>query len=496
MELETPTLAPPNPADTLSTHFTKADQLHRDGRFHESAEELRRALAIDPRSPEGHFNLANVVRDAGEPALAVEGYKMAIACAKAKRHVYPDALINLGDALNRLGQHEEALKYLREARRLQPARIQAHVGTAFTLEAQGKLPAAIEVLQKATSLMPDNPALFTHLGSVRHWYGDYDGALAAFDRAIALKADYAEAHVDRGRTLLTLGRLQEGFAEAEWRWRVPAIASRRPKFATPEWTGAEPLQNKTILVYGSPLYAETIQFARYLPTLAALGARVVAMVDPALRTLVQSVEGVRGAASLTDAPPLHDYNVSLLSLPHLLNGRLKDLPGQRPYLSPVPAIAQGWETQLHGEDGFRIGVAWIAGQNLPFLRGRPLTTQALSILGTYRANTRLIALQQTSPRQPPEYGIAMPGLLPDFAQAAGLIACMDLVVTVDAPVAHLAAAMGKPTWLLLPTVAEWQWGLAGETSPWYPTMRIFRQSRKNNWAEVVKRVGKALAASR
>ena len=152
-------------------------------------------------------------------------------------------------------------EYLREARRLQPQRLQAQIGTAFTLEAQGKLPAAIEILQRATALMPNNPALFTHLGAARHWYGDYDGAMAAFDAALAVDSDYAEGHVERARTLLTLGRLEEGFAEAEWRWRSPAIAARRPKFKTPEWNGTQPLQGKTVLVYGSPLYADTIQFA-------------------------------------------------------------------------------------------------------------------------------------------------------------------------------------------------------------------------------------------
>ncbi len=493
MELKTPTLAAPTPDDTLSMHFATADRLHREGRFKESADELKRALAVNPNSPEAHFNLANVVRDAGEPALAVEGYKTAVACAKSKRHIYPDALINLGDALNRLGRHDEALGYLREARRLQPQRVQAQVGTAFTLEAQGKLTAAIDVLRQATAFTPDNPALFTHMGAARHWYGDYTGALEAFDAAIRIDPDHAEAHVERAHTLLTLGRLEEGFTEAEWRSRVSTTAARRPRFATPEWTGAEPLKGKTILVYGSPLYADTIQLARYLPVLAGLGARIVAMVDPALRTLLQSVGGVQSAASLTDAPPVHDYNISLLRLPHLLGSTLQDLPGQAPYLSAVPAIVGSWTKRLEGESGPRIGVAWIAGQNPPFVRGTPVTPEIMSVLASYRPGATLVALQQTTALQAPEHGVIMPGLLPDFAQAAGLIACLDLVVTVDAPIAHLAAAMGKPVWLLLPTVAEWQWGVSGDSTPWYPTMRIFRQTRKNNWSEVMKRAGKALA---
>ena len=145
------------------------------------------------------------------------------------------------------------------------------------------------------------------------------------------------------------------------------------------------------------------------------------------------------------------------------------------------------------EADLRIGVAWIAGQNPPFVRGTPLTPEIMSFLASYRPGATLVALQQTTAQQAPEHGVIMPGLLPDFAQAAGLIACLDLVVTVDAPIAHLAAAMGKPVWLLLPTVAEWQWGVSGDSTPWYPTMRIFRQTRKNNWGEVMKRAGKALA---
>jgi tetratricopeptide (TPR) repeat protein len=491
MDLETPTIPAPTPDSTLAEHFRTADRLHREGNLADAAEELKCALKIRPNSPEAHYNLANVVRDAGELALAAEGFKMAIACAKAKRHVYPDALINLADVLNRMGRHDQALGHLREARRLQPGRIEPKLGIAAALESQGKLSAAIDILEGAAGSTSD-ARLFTHLGTVRHWHGRFTEAIEAFDRALHLAPKSPQAHLERARTLLMMGRLEEGFAEAEWRWQMPDAQAMRPAFTTAQWDGRTAIEGKTLLVYLPPAFAETIQFARYLTLLARRDAKVIVMATPAFARLIATVPGVASVVPFDQPPPAHDYHVALLSLPHLAGTGISNIPAANPYLFAAPAIAADWAARLGGAEGYKVGVAWIGGEGPALTRTKALDIAQLKPLADV-PGVRLIALQQTETDQKPSHGIEMPGLLPDFAEAAGLIANLDLVVSVDAAVAHLAAAMGKPVWLLLPPVADWRWGIAGDRTPWYPSMRILRQRGKNSWDSLIKRVTHMLA---
>jgi Tfp pilus assembly protein PilF len=477
MDTDTPTLAPPTPDSTIMAHFQTADRLHREGELRQSAEELKQALQINPASPEAHYNLANVVRDAGELALAAQGYRAALRCARLKRHVYPDALINLGDVLNRMGRYDTAMVSLREAKRLQPTRLEPRIGLSHSFEGLGNLSAAIKNLQHAIDLKPEVPGLHLHMGVLRHWSGRYAEALESFDRAIALQPDFAEAHVEKGRTLLTIGHVREGFAETEWRWKTAALAGHMQAFTVPAWDGTQALKGKAVLVHGSRVFADTIQFVRYVPLLAARGAKVVLAVDEPLRLLMQTLPGVTAICGPDDLLPVHDYHVSVLSLPYLL----EQIPTQ-PYLKAEAGMAQGAAERLPA--GRKIGVAPIGTSGGP--RQPEIRLADLAVLSTIPDAT-LVHLQQTEPDQQGLPGMTMPGGLPDFGRAAALIANLDLVISADNAVAQLAAAMGKRVILLLPAQADWRWGASGATSPWYPTIRILRQARKGDWTTVLKR---------
>ena len=250
--IDTPTLLPPSLDTSLAAHFQTASQLHAEGKLLEASEELKRALQVKPDSPEAHFNLANVVRDAGEVELAAQGFKAAIEFAKAKRHVYPDALINLADSLRRLGRYDDAIDAIRDALRLQPLRVEAHIGLALILIAQGKQSAAIARLQKAIRIAPDNvPALF-QLGLALHWHSQWDAALKTYDRIIKLSPDFWQARLERARTLFRLGRIEEGFAEYESRLASPMLQTHSARRSETAWDGKDSLASKTVLVYSNP----------------------------------------------------------------------------------------------------------------------------------------------------------------------------------------------------------------------------------------------------
>ncbi len=488
--IETPTILPPSLDTSLAEHFRTANQLHSEGRLREASNEIRRALQVKPDSPEAHFNLANIVRDAGEVELAAHGFQAAVDFARMKRHVYPDALINLGDVQRRLGRYDEATAAVEEAIRLQPKRPEAHIGLALILQAQGKQSAAVARLVKATRLAPDNATAFFQLGLACHWNSRWEEALEAYDRVIELSPDFLQAHIERARTLFRLGRIEEGFAEYESRLRSSSLQKMLPTDLKAAWNGKAKLKGKNVLVYSEPGYIDEIQFARFVPLLVKQGATVTVMVQEPLRELFGTLPGLHAVIALGGAVPEHDVSVPLMSLPHLLGTTSETIPNDVPYLSANASSAQAWAGNLASAKGRKIGVAWISGLENGPMHGRALTAENFSALASVR-DVALVSLQQ---RQPNEQvaGILSPGLLTDFARAAGLIANLDLVISVEAAVAHLAAAMGKPVWLLLPVIPDAPWSASGDTHPWYPTMRVFRQRRKGNWDEVMKRVAKEL----
>jgi tetratricopeptide (TPR) repeat protein len=322
----------------------------------------------------------------------------------------------------------------------------------------------------------------------------HDEALASYERAIALNPDYAEAHWNVCLARLRLGDFRGGWPQYEWGWKAGYRGIER-RFAQPRWTGAEPLAGKTLFVHAEQGFGDTIQFVRYVPLVAGAGARVVIEVHPSLVALLSGVQNVSSAVSRGGPLPAFDLHCPLLSLPLAFGTELDTIPARVPYLSAPETHLARWKIRLPRAEGLRIGLTW-SGRNIP----DPDRSMALAQLAPLfdLPGIHFVSLQKDL-RDSDEAALrGRPGFLhlgpdlADFADTAAVIAQLDLVISIDTAVAHLAGALGKPVWILLPFLSDWRWLLDRDDSPWYPTARLFRQDKARAWDTVIARVRAAL----
>jgi hypothetical protein len=306
--------------------------------------------------------------------------------------------------------------------------------------------------------------------------------------------DNAEAHWHLAGALLRRCDFDEGWREFEWRWRLRHSAPRR-SFTQPEWDGGD-LQGRTILLYCEQGFGDVIQFIRYVPLVAKLGAPVIVPAPSQLARLLQSVPGARIVTN--DPLPPFDLQLPLLSLPRVFNTGLQTIPAAIPYLHPDPLLVDQWKlkTSCPG-NGMKVGLAWAGRATHPNDRNRSISLQRLSPLTEINGPV-FFSLHKGEPAAQatnPPAGMKLIDLMADvhdFADTAALIANLDLVITVDTAVAHLAGAMGKAVWVLLPFPSDWRWLLNRDDSPWYPTMRLFRQAQPGDWAAPILQIATAL----
>ncbi len=392
-----------------------------------------------------------------------------------------------GSALNALGRPEQAARTLSLAVAADPGHAPAHANLGNALADLDRADAAEAALREAIRLDPTLAEAHVSLGHVLGERGATDEAIAACGRAIDLQPDLPAAHWNQGIAFLLAGRLEEGWARYEWRKRrFPHAYTALPG---PHWRG-EPLDGRHILVLAEQGFGDAIQLARYLPLLAARGARVSLRCAASLRPLLRQLDGV---AVLDDGPlPAHDVWADQMSLPGLFETTLDTIPSPSPYLRAHPSLAASWRRRL--PPGRRVGLVWAGNPAHSNDRRRSLPPDAVAALAASCA-PRLVGLQvgpragELSPHGVPELGRA----LASFADTAGVLAGLDLLVTVDTSAAHLAGALGVPTWLMLPHAPDWRWMRDRADSPWYPSMRLFRQERAGDWGGVVRQVAAALA---
>ena len=428
---------------------------HRAGRIEPAAEIYSRALALAPTNLDIHNNLGVALRALGKPEAAAAMYRRGIALHPRA----PGLRSNLGNVYRDLGDFEQAEACHREALRLSPGSAESAYNLGLVLRDRGRLADAIAAFDVALAKVPNNP--------------DYH-----FDRAIAL---------------LLQGDLTRGFAEYEWRWQLARVPKR--SFAKPRWDGG-PLAGKRILLHQEQGFGDTIQFVRYAPAVKALGGTVIVECRPELARLIATAPGVDRVA-IADAPlPEVDVVAPILSLPAIFKTTPATIPNHGPYLAK-PEISA---FRLARPAGIRltIGLVW-AGRpthgndvrrSMPFL---PLLDLAA------RPDVRLYSLQKDKSAALIEAGAQalvtdLAPRLGDFADTAAALADLDLVITVDTAVAHLAGAMGRPVWVMLPYAPDWRWILGRDESPWYPTMRLFRQTAPGDWTGVVARIRAELDA--
>jgi len=451
--------------------------LWRSGDLDRALETIGRAVDLDPQSARIRTSFGAVLSSLGASEAAAASWRTALALDPSS----PEALINLGNVnLGNAAPDDEtgARRLYRRALAVDPAHVGALGNLGALAERNEEEGAALRLYARALSIEPAHARLWANLGTARHWRADLLAATRAFDRALILDAGLPGVRFDRAVNRLLRGDWARGFADYEARWENPGHA--RLRLALPPWRGEDP-DGKRLLLWAEQGQGDALQFLRFVPHLRARGARVTLLVSRRLVPLMREFPGI-AAAAIEAPPPAADLAAPLMSLPFLLGiGAQAPALASRPYLSvpPAPRLGDGRPC---------IGLVWAGNPGNRSDRRRSLTLDRLAPLLACE-DLRFISLQFGERAS----DVAALGLahrietieLGDFRQTASIAASLDLVVTVDTAMAHLAGAMGRETWVLLSHVPDWRWGIAGETTPWYPSLRLFRQKRQGDWESAI-----------
>ena len=465
----------------------------------EAIASFKRALAIDP----AHWDCAY---KAGVMLQQERRFEDALACLDICAKLRPDNAATLhirAMALHGLNRFEEALNDNSRAHALDPQDpfIQNNLGS--DLAALGRCEEALSWFDSALQASPDFIGALNNKGYALTLLHRFDEAFAAYARTKQIDPDNAQATWDVALLNLLLGNFAAGWPGREARFRLPALPISYPKFPQPLWLGEGDIAGQTILLYGDEGLGDTIQFVRYVPLVAARGARVVLAVEEAARPLLAGMRGVAQCLAKSTALPPFDTYCPISSLPLAFATTLDTIPYGAGYLPPPPADrVQAWASRLGAHDRLRVGLVWSGNPRHMNDRNRSIPLERLAPI--LDIDAAFVSLQK-DPRPGDKATLARTAILDwssdltNFAETAALICCLDLVITVDTSVAHLAAALGRPTWILLPFTPDYRWLLDRDDSPWYPTARLFRQSAAGDYAGVVERVRaelKALAATK
>jgi hypothetical protein len=392
--------------------------------------------------------------------------------------------------LNADRRRDEALESIARALALKPDSGDYHLTRGAILRAALRYDEALQSYETAVRLAPRHPGVYTNLGSLLDQLGDAERAMANYAQAIKLDPDCALAHWNRSLVYLRRGDYQRGWREYEWRWKAETLAVYKGKrgFAQPVWTGREALEGKTILLHAEQGLGDALQFCRYASLVAERGATVILEVKQPLAGLLATLAGVSRIVVKDEPLPPFDYHISLMSLPLAFDTRLDTVPGALPYLASDDIKVAQWDTLLGARTRPRVGVVWRGGPGHPNDHHRSVPLALFSRL--FSDQYEFISLQKEVPPDEQALLDASPvrqfaDRLHDLTDTAALCALMDVVVTVDTSVAHLAGALGKPVWVLLQAPFEWRWLEQGADSPWYPSATLYRQGQRGDWAPVI-----------
>ncbi len=415
------------------------------------------------------------------------------------------AMHYLGMVLYQRGRSDAALPLLDRAAELAPDNAEFHSNRGIALGAVQRDRDAVDALRRALALAPDHAGAWNNLGLALQASGRVNDAAAAFRRSLDLAPGSPQAHWNLALALLLLGEFDEGFREYEWRLRAPELAPFLRTHGGVRWDGSDPA-GKTLLVTAEQGLGDTIQNIRFASTLAARGARVVAAVQSALKPLVATAPGVALAIDVDDtSPPRHDATIPLMSLPGILGLAAAERSASPGYLTPDPRLRDEAMRAVvaAAPASLRVGLAWSGAAGNPYNRRRACPLHRFGPL-LDAAGPRWFSLQREGEAIEATDAAAAARLISlpmrnDFAGTAALVDAMDLVISVDTSLLHLAGALGKPVWALLPFAPDWRWGLEGSDSRWYPTARLFRQREPGDWsaplAEMARGLREVVAAS-
>lgn len=466
----------------------------RAGRFQEAGSLYRQILAVQPQHPDAAINLGIVLYSLNQLQDSIAMFRQ---CTEMNRD-WPEAWNNLGIVLRFANDLPASLDAFQRALTLRPDFADALSNLGSALHEAGRLDKSIQTHRRAIALRPDIASSHSNLANALKFSGNVHEAVHNFMRAIALAppVDQALYHYYLGLTLLLEGDFERGFVEHEWRCQITTPRAICWQFPQARWQGAD-LHGKTILLHAEQGFGDTIQFCRYAPQVAMRGANVILHVQPELVELMRQLNGVQQVVSQTDALPAFDLHCPLLSLPLIFKTKPETIPSAGGYLRANAQQSETWRARLGDAKGKRrVGLAWAGRRQYSADRHRSLEPAMLDPLKQV-AGIEFHSLQKHESQENPNAKPSLPMVgwsehLTDFSETAALIEQLDLVIAVDTSVAHLAGAMGKPTWLLLPFVPDWRWTMSGETSPWYESMRLFRQPAFADWTTPTRNVVDAL----
>jgi Tfp pilus assembly protein PilF len=437
-------------------HAGRAETLQQLNRLPEALDSYDRAINIDPRDATPYNSRAVVLQKMGSFDAALASYNRAIAADPN----YAEAYFNRGSVLAELRDFEGALASYDRAIALKPGFADPYVNRALALEAIGSLQEAI----------------------------------ASVKQGIALNPDLEEAHFNLALALLKAGDLITGWTEYEWRWRAKSgpIFREKREFKQPLWLGGGDIAGREILLYGEQGLGDALQFCRYAELVAGLGARVIVEVPRPLVSLCATLRDVTRVVAYEDPLPAFELQCPILSLPLAFRTTLETIPAASGYVSSDTSKVQAWQERLGAKQTPRIGLTWSGNRTIGTNRERHFALGELvpylpDHCHYYCLQTDITAADRQTLAQSPMIR-QFDGELRDFSDTAALCECMDLVISVDTSVAHLSGALGRTTWVLLAFNADWRWLTDREDSPWYPTMRLFRQKSRGDWRGVFERV--------
>jgi tetratricopeptide (TPR) repeat protein len=527
--------------DYVEAHLNRGHALKSLGRQEEALAAYSSAISLSPRYAEAYLDRGNLLLNLNRPTEAIDDYDRAIAI----KPEYTQAHANRGVALQRVGRTDEALASFDRAIALDPENVDAHYNRANALMRARRYELALAGYDETIRRRPDFYYAYSNRGNTLAELGRFDAALDSYDRALSISPDYAEGYSIRGNTLVQLGRVAEalasyaksialkpdyagarynkslalllsgdygqGWADYEWRWKSETntyFRNLRQAFPQRHWIGDENIAGKTILLHTEGGFGDSIQFCRYVPRVADLAARVVLQIQPQLLSLFGSLAGVAQLLPKGELLPEFDCVASLMSLPLAFKTTLADIPGGFPYLRANTDKVAFWREKLSERRRLRVGLVWSGG----FRPDQPETWSVNSRRNVELAkmaplrdlDVDFFSLQKGEPaeselREMLAHGRdALPihdftGLISDFSDTAALLENLDLLISVDTAIAHLAGALGKPVWILNRFDTCWRWLETRSDSPWYPTVTLYRQSRPGDWDEVIERVRGDLA---
>jgi tetratricopeptide (TPR) repeat protein len=513
-------------ADYAPTHLTLGNALVRSNRYPQAIASYRAALALRPSYPEAMSGLAQLLCEDGTTDEAIDLARRTIAVQENSAASW----YTLGRALHKQDRHQESVQALRRAISIDPNLPQAHnelgnvlvdlksypeaiqtlmhslkieesgkvrynLGTAFW--ESGSTDDAIAEYAKAELLGFSEPMLYNNLGAIYHQRAEFEKAAQFFQRALKIDPGFGLARFNLGMLQLLNGDFKEGFANYESRWKAKSIPLPARYAQRGKWDGGD-LQGRRILLDCEQGFGDSMQFVRYVPLLANRGAKPILAATPELFRLFKTVPCLEQIVCPPEEIPSFDVQCPLMSLAHLMGTTKANVPANVPYLFADTALTERWRTRLPRDGRIKVGLCWSGNPKHKEDAARSLPLAALAPLAEIE-NAWFCSLQ----KGPASREIAsLPGKLQladwtteltDFAETAALISVLDLTIACDTAVAHLAGAMGKPVWLLLPIVPDWRWMLDRDDSPWYPTMRIFRQSEAGDWGKPIESIGKTLS---